>query len=122
VNGCAARTAGWTLAPRLRTAHTVLSDLGIAAFAEQARHELAATGETARRRSVDTVGELTAQEAHIARLAAAGKTNPEIAAQLYVSPRTVEWHMGRIFTKLGVGSRRKLDQALRRPNLMGVPG
>jgi DNA-binding CsgD family transcriptional regulator len=98
----------------LRTAHTMLSDMGVTAFAEQARHELAATGETARRRSVDTVGQLTAQETHIARLAAEGKTNPEIAAQLYVSPRTVEWHMSKIFTKLGVGSRRKLDQALRR--------
>jgi DNA-binding NarL/FixJ family response regulator len=87
--------------------------MGVTAFAEQARHELAATGETARRRSVDTVNELTAQEAHIARLAAEGKTNPEIAAQLYVSPRTVEWHMSKIFTKLGVGPRRKLDRALR---------
>jgi DNA-binding CsgD family transcriptional regulator len=97
----------------LRTAHEMLSDMGVSAFAEQARRELAATGETARRRGVDAVTALTAQEAHIARLAAEGKTNPEIAAELYVSPRTVEWHMGKIFTKLGVGSRRRLEQALR---------
>jgi DNA-binding NarL/FixJ family response regulator len=91
----------------------MLSDMGISAFAEQARHEVAATGETAHRRRVDTVTALTAQEAHIARLAAEGRTNPEIAAQLYVSPRTVEWHMSKIFTKLGVSSRRRLEQALR---------
>jgi cation diffusion facilitator family transporter len=91
----------------------MLSDMGISAFAEQARHEVAATGETARRRRVDTVTALTAQEAHIARLAAEGRINPEIAAQLYVSPRTVEWHMSKIFTKLGVSSRRRLEQALR---------
>jgi DNA-binding NarL/FixJ family response regulator len=97
----------------LRTAHEMLSSMGAMAFAEQARHELSATGETARRRRVDTVTELTAQEAHIARLAAEGKTNPEIAAQLYVSPRTVEWHMSKVFTKLGVSSRRKLGQAMR---------
>ena len=97
----------------LHTAHDMLSGMGAMAFAEQARHELAATGETARRRSVDTVIELTPQEQHIARLAAEGRTNPEIAAQLYVSPRTVEWHMSKIFTKLGVSSRRRLGQALR---------
>ncbi len=87
--------------------------MSVSAFAEQARRELAATGETARRRRVDMVTALTAQEAHIARLAPEGKTNPEIAAQLYVSPRTVEWHMSKIFTKFGVSSRRKLEQALR---------
>jgi len=91
----------------------MLVAMGADGFADQARHELAATGETARRRSVDTLLELTAQEAHIARLAAEGRTNPEIAAQLYVSPRTVEWHMSKIFTKLGVSSRRRLGQALR---------
>jgi DNA-binding NarL/FixJ family response regulator len=95
----------------------MLSDMGISAFAEQARHELAATGETARRRRVDTVSALTAQETHIARLAAERKTNLEIAAQLYVSSRTVEWHMSKILVKLGVSSRRKLEQALRSPRL-----
>ena len=101
----------------LRTAHEMLSDMSVSAFAEQARRELAATGETARRRRVDMATALTAHEAHIARLAAEGKTNPEIAAQLYVSPRTVEWHMSKILTKLGVGSRRKLEQALRNSRL-----
>jgi len=97
----------------LHTANDMLVAMGADGFADQARHELAATGETARRRSVDTLLELTAQEAHIARLAAEGRTNPEIAAQLYVSPRTVEWHMSKIFSKLGVSSRRRLAQALR---------
>jgi DNA-binding CsgD family transcriptional regulator len=106
----------------LRTAHDMLSDMGAMAFAEQARHELAATGETARKRSVDAVRELTEQEAHIARLAVEGKTNPEIAAQLYVSPRTVEWHMSKIFTKLGVSSRRRIGQALRTSPPQRPPG
>ena len=91
--------------------------MSVSAFAEQARRELAATGETARRRRVDMVTALTAQEAHIARLAPRVKTNPEIAAQLYVSPRTVERHMSKIFTKFGVSSRRKLEQALRSSRL-----
>jgi DNA-binding CsgD family transcriptional regulator len=99
---------------QLRTAHSMLAGMGAAAFAERARHELAATGETARKRSVESVSELTAQEAHIARLAVEGRTNPEIGAQLYVSPRTVEWHMRKIFEKLGISSRRQLDRALRR--------
>jgi DNA-binding NarL/FixJ family response regulator len=68
--------------------------------------------ETARQQYTGLRG-LTAQEAHIARLAAEGRTNPEIAAQLYVSPRTVEWHMSKILTKLGVSSRRRLEKALR---------
>jgi DNA-binding CsgD family transcriptional regulator len=82
------------------------------AFAERARHELEATGETARRRTPDTLTVLTAQEAHIARLAVDGQTNPEIGALLFISARTVEWHLRKIFTKLGVGSRRELRQAL----------
>jgi DNA-binding NarL/FixJ family response regulator len=99
---------------QLHTAHGMLSAMGAAAFAERARRELAATGETARKRSVETVSALSAQEAHIARLAIEGKTNPEIGAQLYLSPRTVEWHLRKIFTKLGISSRRELGQALRR--------
>ena len=91
--------------------------MGVDAFAERARHELAATGETVRRRTVDTEGDLTPQEAHIARLAAEGLTNPEIAAALYLSPRTVEWHLRKIFTKLGVTSRRQLR---RRPGVDGA--
>jgi DNA-binding NarL/FixJ family response regulator len=86
--------------------------MGVDAFAERARHELLATGETVRKRTVDTAGDLTAQEAHIARLAAQGLTNPEIGAELYVSARTVEWHLRKIFTKLGVSTRRDLRRSL----------
>jgi DNA-binding CsgD family transcriptional regulator len=98
--------------PQLRTAHEMLDAMGVAAFAERARRELAATGEKPRKRTVDTVAALTAQEAHIARLASQGHTNAEIGAQLYLSMRTVEWHLGKIFSKLGVGSRRDLPAAL----------
>ncbi len=96
----------------LRTAHEALTALGIEGFAERARRELLATGETVRKRTVETYGELTSQEAHIARLAAEGGTNPEIAAALYISPRTVEWHLRKIFSKLGVGTRRQLRRSL----------
>ena len=82
--------------------------MGVLGFAERARRELAATGETVRKRTVETQSQLTAQEAHIARLAAEGLTNPEIAAALYISPRTVEWHLRKVFVKLGVTSRRQL--------------
>jgi DNA-binding CsgD family transcriptional regulator len=95
---------------QLRTAYEALTAMGVQAFADRARHELAATGETVRKRTVETQSDLTAQEAHIARLVAEGLTNPEIAAALYISPRTVEWHLRRIFTKLGVTSRRQLRQ------------
>ena len=84
----------------------------LAAFADRARRELQATGETVRKRTVETVSELTAQEAYIARLAADGRTNLEIGAQLYLSARTVEWHLRKVYTKLGVGSRRELRWAL----------
>ena len=93
---------------QLRTAYEALAAMGVEAFADRARHELAATGETVRKRAVETRGELTAQEAHIARLAAEGLTSPEIAAALYLSPRTVEWHLRKIFAKLGVSTRRQL--------------
>ena len=93
---------------QLRTAHEALAAMGVEAFADRARHELAATGETVRKHAAQTSGELTAQEAHIARLAAEGLTSPEIAAALYLSPRTVEWHLRKIFTKLGVSTRRQL--------------
>jgi len=96
----------------LRTAHDMLSAMGIEAFAERARRELQATGATVRKPTVQTVSELTAQEAHIARLAASGRTNAEIGAQLFLSTRTVEWHLGKVYTKLGVGSRRELRRAL----------
>jgi DNA-binding CsgD family transcriptional regulator len=98
---------------QLRIAYQMLSAMGVESFAERARRELLATGETVRKRSAKTAIELTAQEAHIARLAVAGHTNPEIGAQLFISARTVEWHLRKVFTKLDVGSRRELRGALR---------
>jgi DNA-binding CsgD family transcriptional regulator len=80
--------------------------------AERARLELLATGDRVRRRTAETVSELTPQEAFIAQLAADGRTNVEIGAQLFLSIRTVEWHLSKVYTKLGVGSRRELRQAL----------
>jgi DNA-binding CsgD family transcriptional regulator len=97
---------------QLRSAHRSFLDMGMDAFAERARQELTATGETARRRVDSTLDELTAQEAQIARLAGARLTNPEIGTQLFLSPRTVEWHLRKVFTKLGVSSRRELVSAL----------
>jgi DNA-binding CsgD family transcriptional regulator len=97
---------------QLRTAYEALAAMGVDAFAERARRELLATGETVRKRTLETHGELTTQEAHIARLAADGLTNPEIATQLYLSPRTVEWHLRKVFTKVGVSTRRQLRRSL----------
>jgi DNA-binding CsgD family transcriptional regulator len=102
---------------QLRPAHEMLTGMGAEAFGERARRELMATGETVRKRRVDTRNELTAQEAQIARLAADGHTNPEIGAQLFVSPRTVEWHLRKVYTKLDISSRRELRRAL-----AGMPG
>jgi DNA-binding CsgD family transcriptional regulator/tetratricopeptide (TPR) repeat protein len=99
----------------LRTAHGLFTTMGIEAFAERARRELLATGDTVRKRTVEKVSELTAQEAHIAQLAADGHTNVEIGAQLFLSTRTVEWHLSKVYTKLGVGSRRELRRALASP-------
>jgi DNA-binding NarL/FixJ family response regulator len=82
------------------------------AFAERARHELLATGETVRKRSLDTLDELTPQELQIAQRAAEGHTNPQIGAQLFLSPRTVEWHLRKVFGKLGITSRQELRPAL----------
>ena len=96
----------------LRAAHGLFTTMGIEAFAERARRELLATGDTVRKRMAETVSELTAQEAHIARLAAGGHTNVEIGTQLFLSTRTVEWHLGKVYTKLGVGSRRELRRVL----------
>jgi DNA-binding NarL/FixJ family response regulator len=97
---------------QLRAAHEAFAAMGADAFAERARRELLATGETVRKRTVETSGELTAQEAHIARLAAEGLTNPEIGAALFISPRTVEWHLRKTFTKLGITTRRELRRVL----------
>jgi DNA-binding CsgD family transcriptional regulator/tetratricopeptide (TPR) repeat protein len=97
---------------QLRAAHDGFSRMGAEAFAERARGELLATGETVRRRTAGAVDELTPQEAQIARLAADGRTNPEIGARLFISPRTVEYHLRKVFTKLGIASRRELAHAL----------
>jgi DNA-binding CsgD family transcriptional regulator len=105
----------------LRTAHGLFTAMGIEAFAERARRELLATGDTVRKRTVETVSELTAQEAYIARLAVDGRTNVEIGAQLFLSTRTVEWHLGKVYTKLAIGSRRELRRALTgRPSGLAV--
>ena len=100
---------------QLRTAYEMLAAMGIDGFAERARRELLATGETVRKRTDETAGQLTGQEAQIARLAGEGNTNPEIGAQLFLSPRTVEYHLHKAFRKLGVSSRRELRRAM--PNL-----
>jgi DNA-binding CsgD family transcriptional regulator len=97
---------------QLHTAHDMLAAIGMEAFAERAWRELVATGETVRKRSVETSTTLTAQEAYIARLARDGMTNPEIGARMFLSARTVEWHLRKIFGKLGIGSRRELNAAL----------
>jgi DNA-binding CsgD family transcriptional regulator len=97
---------------QLRAAYEAFSEFGAGAFSERARRELVATGETARRRTVETTFELTTQEALVARLAGEGYTNPEIGAQLFLSPRTVEYHLHKVFTKMGVTSRRELRPAL----------
>jgi len=96
----------------LRTAHEMLTAMGIDGFAERARHELLATGETVRKHTAETAAELTAQEAQITRLACEGHTNPEIGVQLFISARTVEWHLRKVFTKLGVASRKELRRTL----------
>jgi DNA-binding CsgD family transcriptional regulator len=97
---------------QLRTAHDMLAAMGAEAFAERARRELLAAGESVRQPTAEPVSTLTAQEAHIARLAADGQSNAEIGAQLFLSARTVEWHLRKIFTKLGIGSRRELRKAM----------
>ena len=97
----------------LNLAFEMFSAMGMDAFAERTRHELLATGETVHKRSVEARDELTPQEAHIARLARDGLTNPEIGAQLFISARTVEWHLRKVFTKLDITSRRQLRSALR---------
>ena len=96
----------------LRTAHEMLEEMGLEAFAARARHELGATGETARRRTVTTRIELTVQEAQIARLARDGMSNPEIGTRLFLSPRTVQYHLGKVFTKLEITSRSQLHHNL----------
>jgi DNA-binding CsgD family transcriptional regulator/tetratricopeptide (TPR) repeat protein len=103
----------------LRVAHETLERIGAEAFAERARRELRATGETVRRRTVKTRVELTAQETQIARLAGGGLTNPEIGAQLFLSPHTIEWHLRKVFAKLDITSRRQLHARLVEVSLAG---
>jgi DNA-binding CsgD family transcriptional regulator len=97
---------------QLRLAHEMCQRMGTEAYAERARRELLATGATARERIVSTQTELTPQEAQIARLAAEGRTNPEIGTELFISPRTVEYHLSKVFTKLGLTTRRELRTAV----------
>jgi ATP/maltotriose-dependent transcriptional regulator MalT len=96
----------------LRTAYDQLTSIGMEAFAERARKELLATGETARKRTVETRDDLTAQERQIGELARDGLSNPEIGARLFLSPRTVDWHLRKVFGKLGIHHRQELAIAL----------
>jgi len=96
----------------LRLANTTFNAMCLEVFAERAQRELLATGETVRKRSIESFDELTPQEASIARLASSGYTNPEIATKLFLSERTVQWHLRKVFTKLGIVSRRQLREAL----------
>jgi DNA-binding CsgD family transcriptional regulator len=104
----------------LRTAHEMLDDMGLEAFADRAARELRATGETARKRTVESRDDLTPQEDQIARLARAGLSNPEIAARLFISPRTVEWHLRKIFIKLDITSRVALRDVLPEPTAVSA--
>jgi DNA-binding CsgD family transcriptional regulator len=97
---------------QLRKAHEMFSSMGLEAFAERARIELVATGEHARRRTVETQDDLTPQEAQIGRMVGEGARNQEIAAQLFISPSTVEYHLNKVFRKLGVNSRTQLTRVI----------
>jgi DNA-binding CsgD family transcriptional regulator len=97
---------------QLRTAHEMFGSMGAQAYAERARRELVATGETVRKRTTETRDDLTAQEALIARLARDGLSNPEIGTRLFISPQTVKYHLRKVYVKLGVNSRNELDRAL----------
>jgi DNA-binding NarL/FixJ family response regulator len=97
---------------QLRAAHEQFTSIGMEAFAERARQELLGTGEKVRTRTVETRDDLTGQERQIARLARDGLSNPEIGARLFLSSRTVEWHLRKVFTKLGISSRRELPGVL----------
>jgi ATP/maltotriose-dependent transcriptional regulator MalT len=97
---------------QLRSAHEAFASMDAEGFAERSRRELVATGEKPRKRTVETRDDLTAQERQISRLARDGLSNPEIGAQLFLSPRTVEWHLRNVYMKLGIRSRRDLAKAL----------
>jgi ATP/maltotriose-dependent transcriptional regulator MalT len=106
---------------QLRTAHEMLAAMGFEAFADRASKELLATGEKARKRTAETRDDLTAQERQIAELARDGLANPEIGARLFLSPRTVEWHLHKVFGKLGIRSRRELATVLPSSESEAVP-
>jgi DNA-binding CsgD family transcriptional regulator len=97
---------------QLRAAYQMLTAMGMEGFAERARRELLATGETVRKRTAETLTDLTSQEAHIAKLAREGLSNPEISTRLFISPRTVQYHLSKVFTKLGISSRGQLHRVL----------
>ena len=97
---------------RLRAAEEIFEDIGMEAFAGRARGELIAAGAKPRTHPLETRADLTPQEEQIARLARDGRTNPEIGALLFLSPRTVEWHLHKVFGKLGIDSRKGLGAAL----------
>ena len=97
---------------QLRAAHDQFTSMGLEAFAERARGELQATGDSVRKRTVETRDDLTAQERQIARMARDGLSNPEIGTRLFLSPRTVEWHLHKVFTKLEIRSRHELSSAM----------
>ncbi len=97
---------------QLRTAHQMLTVIGADRFAERAARELRATGERVSKRTSEPSAQLTVRENQIARLADEGLSNPEIATQLFMSPRTVEYHLRKVFTKLAISSRNKLPSAL----------
>jgi DNA-binding CsgD family transcriptional regulator len=106
---------------QLRIAHEMFTAFGTDAFAERARRELIATGEKVRKRSTETRDQLTPQEEQIAQLARNGLSNPEIGAMLYLSPRTVEWHLRKVFAKLGINSRSSLRTALANRERVAAP-
>ena len=97
---------------QLRTAHQMLTEMGAGGFAERAARELRATGERVRKRTTGAPAQLTAREAQIGRLVGEGLSNPEIAARLFMSPRTVEYHLHKVFTKLDITSRNHLHGVL----------
>jgi DNA-binding CsgD family transcriptional regulator len=106
---------------QLHAAYEMFGRMGATAFCERARRELSATGETVRKRTVETLDELTTQEVQVARLACDGHTNSEIGAQLFISPRTVEYHLHKVFIKLSINSRKELRAALDGPGREAVP-
>src|SRR5580704_12402754 len=97
---------------QLRNAHKLFTEFGMHAFAKRARVELAATGEQARKRTAETIDQLTPQELQIAQMARDGLSNPEIGARLFISRRTVKYHLQKVFTKLKIRSRSELARVL----------